>query len=117
MAGRAAQRVDGVLAVHHQLRGRRRDIGGGTCRREGARPDRAAGIGGVPAEPADDVGRIGRGMAHRMHIGDHLRPGVAERRPGVPGGFEKVQVFRTVHARPRPLPEPGRRDQFMLAGG
>jgi hypothetical protein len=54
-------------------------------------------------------------MAHRMHIGDHLGPGIAEHRPGVPGGREKIQIFRTVHARPRPLPEHNRRDQLVLA--
>ena len=50
-----------------------------------------------------------------MHIGDHLGPGIAERRPGIPGGREKVQIFRTVHARPRPLPEHRRRDQLVFA--
>jgi len=115
MAGRPAQRVDRILTIGHQLRRSRRDIGGGARGCRGARPDRTRGVGGVPAQPADNVRRIRRGMTHRMHIGDHLRPGIAKRRPGVPGTAEKVQIFGTVNARPRPLPEHNRRDQLMLA--
>ena len=56
-------------------------------------------------------------MAHRMHVGDHLGPGVAQRRPGVPGLGEEAQIFNTVNARSRPLPKHGWRDQFVLARG
>ena len=115
MTGRAAERVDGILAVHHHLRRGRCDIGGGAGGGKGAGPDRTAGVGGVPAQPADDMRRIRRGMAHRMHVGDHLGTGIAKRRPGVPGLGEKAEIFGTVNARPRALPELRRRDQLVLA--
>ena len=54
-------------------------------------------------------------MAHRMDVGDHLRAGIAERGPGVPGLAEERQIFRAVNPRTRPLPERGRLDQSMLA--
>ena len=51
-----------------------------------------------------------------MHVGDHLGTCVAERRPGVPGLFEKAKIFGTVHPGPRALTENGRRNQVVLAG-
>ncbi len=79
MAGRTAKRVGRALAVHDELRRRRRDIGGRAGSGPGAGADRAGGVDRVPAEAADDVGRISPGIADRMHVGDHLGPCIAER--------------------------------------
>ena len=116
MTGRTAERVGRVLAVQHKLGRRRRHIRCRARRSKGARTDRSGGIGRMPAEPADDMGRIGRGVAHRMDVGDHFRTGIAERGPGLPGLGEKAEIFRTVNPCARTLPEHGRRDQFVLAG-
>jgi len=51
-----------------------------------------------------------------MDIGDHLRTGIAERDPGIPGFLEKTQIFRAVHARPGTLAKDRRFDQRVLAG-
>ena len=115
MTGRPAECVDGILAVHHHLRRCRRDIGGGAGGGKGTGSDRTAGVGGVPAQPADDVRRVRGSMAHRMHVGDHLGTGVAKRRPGVPGLGEEAEILGAVNARPRALPELRRCDQLMLA--
>ena len=58
MAGRTAQRIGRVLAVHDQLRGRRRDIRGGAGRGPGAGADRAAAVSAVcqPRRPTMWVG-------------------------------------------------------------
>jgi hypothetical protein len=70
----------------------------------------------VPAEAADDVGWIGRGIANRVDVRDHLGAGIAKRGPGLPGFLEEAQVFRAVHPRARALAKGGRRDQLVLAG-
>lgn len=115
MAGRPAERIGRILAVHHHLCRGDRDVGRSAGRSPGARADRRRGVGGVPAELAGDMGGISRGMAHRMDIADHLRAGIAERGPGLPGLAQERQIFRTVDARTRSLPECGRLDQLMLA--
>ena len=117
MTGRAAERVAGILAVDHELRRGHRDIGRRTGAGPGAGADRTGGIGGVPAELADDAGRIGRGMANRVNVGNHLRPGIAQRRPFVPGFRQKAQIFRAVHPGARPLAERNGLDELMGAGG
>jgi len=116
MARRTTKRIGGALAVHHELRRRRRHVGGRASRSPGAGPDRTGCIDRVPAEPPDDVGRVGRGVAHRMHVGNHLRPGIAKRGPGIPGLAEKAEIFRTVNSRTRALPEHVWRNQIVLAG-
>ena len=73
VTGRAAERVDGILAIQHHC---------AAVAATSVAAQAAAKVPGpigqpvrrVPAEPADDVGRVGRGMAHRMHVGDHLGP-------------------------------------------
>ena len=70
----------------------------------------------MPSEPADDMGRIGRSMTHRMNVGDHFRTGIAERGPGLPGFGEKAEIFRTVNPCTWALPEHSGRNQFVLAG-
>ena len=115
MAGRTAERVGRILAVHHHLRRSNRNVGRGAGRGPGAGADRRRGVGGVPAELADDMRRIGRGMAHGMDVADHLRAGIAERRPGIPGLAQERQIFRAVNSRARALAECRRLDQLMLA--
>ncbi len=100
MAGRAAERVGRVLAVEHELRGARRDVGGGSGGRVGARPDRAGGVDRVPAEPPNDVGRVGRGLAHRVDVGDHLRAVIRQRLPFLPGLRQEGEVVRAVDPGP-----------------
>src|SRR4051812_46479484 len=60
MAGRTAERVASVLAIENKLGCRRRHIRCRACRSESAGTDRTTGIGRVPAESPDDMGRIGR---------------------------------------------------------
>jgi hypothetical protein len=115
MAGRTAERVGRVLAVHDELRRRRRYVGGRARRSPGAGADRTGRIDGVPAETADNMGRIGRSVAHRMHVGNHFGAGIAKCCPGVPGFCKKAEIFRTVNPGARALPEHHRRNQIMLA--
>src|SRR5207342_2288804 len=82
----------------------------------GARPDRTPRVGRVPAEAADDVGRVSGSVTHRMHVGNHFRAGITQRSPRVPGLLEKTKIFGTVDPRARPLPESRRRDQGVVAG-
>ena len=61
--------------------------------------------------------RVSRGGAHGMHIGDHFRTGIAERRPFLPGTFEKAEIFGAMDSGARSLAERGRLDQIMRSGG
>jgi hypothetical protein len=115
VTGRPAQRVGRVFPVHDELGGGRGNIGRGAGRGPGSRTDRAPRIGRVPTEPADDVGRVRRGMADGMHIGDHFRTGIAERAPGLPRLLQKAKIFGAVNPRPRTLAETRRCDQIVLA--
>jgi hypothetical protein len=67
------------------------------------------------SKATDDVRRISGGVADRMHVGNHLRAGIAKRSPGVPGFLKETKIFGAVHPRPRPLTESRWHDQFMLA--
>src|SRR6478672_6941012 len=116
MTWRTAQRVGRVLTVHHELGRGYGNIGRGTGRGPGAGTDRACRVGSMPAEPADNVGRVSSGVADRMHVSDHFGAGIAERAPGVPRFLEKAKIFGAVDPRPRALAENRRRDQIMLAG-
>ena len=115
VARRPAQRIGGALALGDQGRRRDRDVGGQQRRLEGARADRAGGIGHVPAGAPDDAVRITRRIAARMDVGDDLGRSVAERRPGVVGLLEKQQIVRAVHGRDRPAVETLRRDDGVAA--
>ena len=70
----------------------------------------------MPAETADDVGRVGRGIADGMHVGDHLGTAIPKCCPGAPCLGEEAKIFGTMHPRPRPLPEHDRLDHIVLAG-
>ena len=67
----------------------------------------------MPAETADNVGRIGRGVADRMDVGNHSGTGIPERSPGIPGFLEKTQIFRAVHTRARNLAKTKRSQEFV----
>jgi hypothetical protein len=70
----------------------------------------------MPAEAPNDMGRIRRAIADGVDVGDHLRTGIAERDPCVPGFLHKTQIFGAVDARPRALTEHRGLDEGVLAG-
>src|SRR5229473_2946903 len=84
-------------------------------RSPGAGADRTGRIDRVPAETADNVRRVSRGVADGMDVGDHLGAAIPKLGPGVPCLGEKTEIFRTMDPCPRPLPENIRRNQVVLA--
>src|SRR5882672_10146715 len=115
MTRRTAECVSRVLAVHHELSRRCRHIGSRARGSPGAGADRTGRIDRMPAETADNVGRVRRGVAHRMHVGDHLGACIPQRGPSIPCLGEKTKKFRTMDPCPRPLPESARLNQIVIA--
>ena len=115
MARRTAECVSRILAVQDELSRRRRHIRGSASGSPGAGADRTGRIDRVPAETADNVCRVSRGVADGMHVGDHLGAAIPKLGPGVPCLGEKTEIFRTMDPCPRSLPENIRRNQVVLA--
>src|SRR5712664_3728220 len=84
MTRRTAECVSRVLAVQDKLSCRRCHIRGSASSGPGAGTDRTGRIDRMPAETADNVGWISRGIAFGMHVGDHLGARIPKRGPGVP---------------------------------
>src|SRR6266851_2070686 len=114
MTRRTAECVSRILAVENELSRRRRYIRGSANGSPGAGADRTGRIDRVPAETADNVRRVSRGVADGMDVGDHLGAAIPKLGPGVPCLGEKAEIFRTMDPCPRPLPENIRRNQVVL---
>jgi hypothetical protein len=69
----------------------------------------------MPAKTADDVGRVRRGIAHRVHVGNHLGAAIPKLGPGVPRLGKETKIFGAVNPRAWALPEHSRLNQFVLA--